>query len=409
MRNKLLLILFLILAQNLMGQVSNPDSLFSEVKSLAEKNKYKEAIAMLDGLQSHYPENRDYSDYLSALYLWSGSSQKAKEVLLKARTPEELSEDNLNLLIRIEFDLKSWAEVIQYANLGLNHFPNSKNHYYYQKALAFEQLNEDQKALEQLDQIPRTDPEYKAVDYLRTLILKKQKNLVSAGYLLTAFDQSAFDLQQIGFVEYARKVNTNTYVLRANYANMFDKHAFQVETDAYIKIKKMNYLYANFGISEKKSIFPQVRAGLEFYHEHKYLSASLGARYLYFGKQNDPLLVTGHIGVQSSGGWGVNYRPFISFLDNSKTLASHLVYVRKAFPDKESYIQLDLQYGNLPYFYLTSDVLSRLKAYRVGINTRLRIKHNWFIQPIFMFEYEEYIPKTYRNRYTFQLILSFRF
>ena len=409
MRNKLLFIIFLLFAPNLVAQEGNPDSLFSEAKSLAEKNKYKEAISILDGLHIQYPDNRDYSDYLAVLYLWSGAPLKAKETLLKSGSSEQLQKDDLNLLIRIESELKNWTEVIHHTDLGLSRFPDSKNHYFFQKALALEQLSKDKEALELLDQIPRFDPEYPAADYLRTTILKKQKNLISAGYLLTTFDQSVFEPQQIGFVEYARKLGTCTYLIRANYANMFGKQALQLEADAYIPLKKKNYVYLNGGVSEKKSIFPQIRAGFEFYHEQKHFSASLGARYLYFGKQNDPLLITGHVGYLSSGGWGVNYRPFISFLDNNKTLASHLVYLRKAFLNKESYIQLDLQYGNLPYFYLTSDLLNRLKTYRAGINTRFRIKRNWFMQPVFMFEYEEYIPKTYRNRYTFQLILSFRF
>lgn len=409
MRNKLLLLIFLLLAPNLFGQNNNPDSLFSEAKSLAEKNRYREAIVIVDNLYKNYPENKDYSGYLSALYLWSGSANKAKEILLKNRAEESFDKDDLHLLIQIELNLKNWAEVIRLADAGATRFPESKNRYSYQKALALNEQNKDREALKLLDSIPKSDPDYKAADYLRTMILKKKKNLISTGYLLTTFDQPIFKPQQVGFVEYSRRFSTSTHLLRVNYGDMFGKKAVQIETDAYIPLKKQNYIFLNLGISEKKSIFPQFRGGFEFYHEQKYVSASLGARYLYFGNQNNPLLVTGHFGLISKNGWSVNYRPFVSFLDDNKTLASHLVYFRKAFSNKESYIQLDLQYGNLPYFYLTSDVLSRLKAYRAGINTRFRIMHNWFLHPIFMYEREEYIPKTYRDRYTFQLILSFRF
>lgn len=409
MKKQLLFFILLVFVPKLFAQTGNPDSLFSEAKSLAEKKRYKEALVILDSLYSKYPENKDYSSYLSALYFWNGSALKAKEILLKSQSAEELSKDDLQLLVRIELNLESWAAVIEHTNLGITRFPDSKNQYSYLQAQALEQLNKDREALDLLDQIPKTDPDYKAADYLRTQILKKQKNILSAGYLLTTFNQKVFNQQQVGFVEYGRRFSSSTHLLRINYGDMFGKKAVQIETDAYIPLKKQNYIFLNLGISEKKSIFPQFRGGFEFYHEQKYVSASLGVRYLYFGNQGDPLLVTGHFGLVSKNGWSVNYRPFISFLDNNKILASHLVYFRKSFPTKESYIQIDLQYGNLPYFYLTSDVLSRLKAYRAGINTRFRIKHNWFLQPIFMYELEEYIPDTYRNRYTFQLILSFRF
>lgn len=409
MRNKLLLSIFLLLVPNLFGQTNNPDSLFSEAKSLAEKKRYQEAIVLVDDLYKKHPENKDYSSYLSALYLWNGSPGKAKEILLKNQTAESFNEDDLQLLIQIELNLKNWSEAIRLTDIGMNRFPESKNRYSYQKALALYELDKDREALELLDGIPKSDPDYKAADYLRTMILKKKKNIISAGHLLTTFDQAIFKPQQVGFVEYGRRFSSSTHLLRINYGDMFGKKAVQIETDAYIPLKKQNYIFLNLGISEKNSIFPQFRGGFEFYHEQKHVSASLGARYLFFGNQGDPLLVTGHFGLISQNEWSVNYRPFISFLDNSKTLASHLVYFRKAFTNKESYIQLDLQYGNLPYFYLTSDVLSRLKAYRIGINTRFRIMHNWFLQPIFMYEREEYIPEIYRNRYTFQLILSFRF
>lgn len=409
MRNILLIPIFLILVPNLFGQNNNPDSLFSEAKSLAEQKRYQEAIVLVDDLYKKYPENKDYSSYLSALYLWNGSSGKAKEILLKNQALESFNKDDFHLLIQIESNQKNWSEVIRLADVGATRFPESKNHFSYQKALALNELNEDREALNLLDSIPKSDPDYKAADYLRTMILKKKKNIISAGYLLTTFDNVIFKPQQVGFVEYGRRFSSSTHLLRINYGDMFGKKAVQIETDAYIPLKKQNYIFLNLGISEKKSIFPQFRGGFEFYHEQKHVSASLGARYLYFGNQGNPLLVTGHFGLVSKNGWSVNYRPFVSFLNGNKILASHLVYFRKAFTNKESYIQLDLQYGNLPYFYLTSDVLSRLKAYRIGINTRFRIMHNWFLQPIFMYEREEYIPKTYRDRYTFQLILSFRF
>lgn len=409
MKNQLILFVLLVLAPKLFAQNSDPDSLFSEAKSLAEKSRYKEAVVILDSLSRKYPQNRDYSSYLSALYFWDGFPYKAKETLLKSQSAEELSKEDLHLLIQIELSLKNWTTVIEHTNLGISRFPDAKNHYNYQQAQALEKLNKDREALALLDQISKTDPDYKAADYLRTLILKKQKNTVSAGYLLTVFDQPAFKPQQIGFIEYSRRFKSSTHVFRVNYADIFGKNAFQFETDAYIPLKASSYIYANAGISEKQSVFPQIRGGLEFYYEKKNVSASLGARYLYFDNQNDPLLITGHVGLASKGGWSVNYRPFVSFLGDHKILASHLVYFRKSFPTKESHIQVDLQYGNLPYFYLTSDVLSRLKAYRAGINTRFRIKRNWFLQPILMYELEEYIPGTYRNRYTFQLILSFRF
>jgi len=391
----------------LFGQSTDPDSLFLEARSLAEKNDYSDAILIMEELSGKYPGNRDFSTYLARLYYWNDSPQKAEEILTR-RKADELYREELDLLIQVENKLFKPTEMLSLSDLGMNRFPEAKDHYLYSKAMAFVILNDDTAALELLAQIPKDSPEYNAADYLRTEILKKEKNTLSAGYLVTTFNETAFDPQQIAFVEYGRKFKSGTHLFRVNYAHMFGKQAVQFETDAYVKVKSNNYIYANLGVSEKLSVFPQLRAGFEFYREQKHFSVSLGARYLYFDNMNAPLLLTGHIAYTTNNAWTANYRPFVSFLDN-KTLASHLVYFRKALPNKESYIQLDMQYGNLPYFYLTSDLLSRLEAYRIGINARFRVKYNWFVQPVFMYEYEEYVPANYRNRYTFQLILSHRF
>jgi YaiO family outer membrane protein len=374
---------------------------------LAEKQDYSAAIQLMEELSLKYPGNKDFSTYLARLYFWNNSPEKAEEILTR-RKADELNHEELDLLIQVDNKLLKPTEMLILSDMGMNRFPEVKDHYLYTKAMAFVLLNDDEAALELLAQIPKDSPQYNAADYLRTEILKRQKNTLSAGYLLTTFDETVFDPQQIAFVEYGRKFKTGTHLFRVNYADMFGKQAVQFETDAYIKVKASNYIYANLGVSDKLSVFPQLRAGFEFYREEKHFSASLGTRYLYFDKGSDPVLLTGHLAYNTSNGWTANYRPFVSFLD-SKTLASHLVYFRKALPNKESYVQLDMQYGNLPYFYLTSDLLSRLEAYRIGINTRFRVNYNWFVQPVFMYEYEEYIPKMYRNRYTFQLILSHRF
>ena len=79
------------------------------------------------------------------------------------------------------------------------------------------------------------------------------------------------------------------------------------------------------------------------------------------------------------------------------------------FEEKEAFVQLDLQYGAVPYYFFVNEEFLRTSAFRVGVNCRFRVSNNFFIQPIFMFELEEYIPKEFRNRYNTQLILSKRF
>lgn len=386
---------------------SQADSLFTVARHLAEQTDYTQAIRIVKDLTLSYPGNRDYSEYLSRLYYWSETYEQAKTTLLSDRSAEKLPADLLELLIRCEIALKETDSASTHAQTGGRLFPDKKEHFRLLEGTAFYEGKRYDEATKVLSLIPKKDPDGAAADAIVNQILRLQKNTVTAGYLLTTFDQAQFSDQQAAFVEYGRKFRHYTQVFRVNYANLYQKQAVQVETDAYIKVKQQHYLFVNLGISEKNSILPQYRASAEFYTEHKHFSASLGGRYLYFSKANSPVMVTGHAALIQRD-WLFNYRPFILILP-TKTLASHLFYIRKSFPRRESYVQLDLQYGSLPYFYYTYEVLSRLNAYRIGINTKIRIKKNWFVQPIFMFEREEYVPDQYRNRYTFQFITSFRF
>lgn len=406
MRTFLLFMISITWSVNSLAQ-SRADSLFNAAQYLAEEANYSQAILIVKDLTVNYPENQDYSDYLSRLYYWSQDFEQAKANLLYNRSPEKLSYDQLELLIRCETALKETESAIAAANIGIKQFPDAQEHFRLLTGIALYEANRYDEAVSVLSLIPKKDSEGAAADYILNQIFRAQKNTINAGYLLTTFDNPNFSNQQAAFVEYGRKFNHYSQVLRVNYANLYQKQAVQVETDAYIKIKQHNYLFVNLGVSEKNAILPRYRAGTEFFTEHKHFSASLGARYLYFTSQNAPVMLTGHAALIQRD-WSFYYRPFVVFLTN-KTLASHLFYIRKSFPRRESYVQLDLQYGSLPYFYYSSEVLSRLNAYRIGVNTRIRVKNNWFIQPIFMFEREEYVPDQYRNRYTFQLITSFRF
>ncbi len=399
--------LFVILLVVSAQSWAQKDSLFLKAQEFAQQQRYPEAIQTMEDLRKSQPENKDYLIYLSRLYFWSEATEKSKELLDQYSSLETADKEIIDLKIQVELVLENAATVITFTDIGMSRFPEDRNQYIIWKAMGLETDDKDAEALQILSDIHKGDEDFAEADYLKTQILRKQKNTIAVGYLYTDFDQMTVDPQQLAHLEYAHKFTRFTQVGRLNYANAYGIQSLQVETDAYIRLRKFDYLYVNAGISENHTIFPLFRSGLEYYYEKRKLESSLGARYLYFDNNNEALLFTGHLALHHSE-WIYNYRPFVLFLQNDP-LVSHLVYFRRSFERKESYVQLDLQYGSLPYFFYTSDILTRLNAYRIGINAKIRVKENWFVQPALMYEYEEYIPDTYRNRYTVQLILSHRF
>ncbi|MNS32379.1 Beta-barrel assembly-enhancing protease [compost metagenome] len=400
----------LLLFCSITGQLyaQHPDSLFSKARTLAADKSYPESISVMQQLHSNYPDNADYTVYLSRLYFWNNDPEQAARTLKTICNDESCgNREALDLLIRVALAQKNTDEAIRLAAKGSVLFPEEQHQYFLLKAQALEQAGNDAAAIAVLDSIAPAAPNHHDAKYLLTTILKKQKNMVSAAYMQTGVSQPQQAAQHFAYVEYKRSFKTHTQLFRLNYVTAYDKSSFMLESDAYVKLHQKNYVYLNAGVSDKRSVFPAIKLGAEYYQEDKHFSASLGGRYLYFDAGSNAVLLTGHI-AGTAQSWTLNYRPFV-LLQQHKTLVSHVAYLRRSFENSESYIQLDAQYGNLPYFFYTTDLFSRLSAYRVGLSGKLRLCRNYFVQPVFMLEKEEYVPDTYRNRYTVQLILSKRF
>ncbi len=402
----LLILLTLVWTTRVYSQQPPPDSLFRQAQQWASQKSYPKAIEILNSLTKQHPENRDYSLYLARLFFWSGSYNDAQTTLLPFITKEPILQEAFDLLIQVDFQRQDYLSVIRGCVRGTELFPNNLHFYHLQQALALEKLDRDEEAKEVLAKIPSELKHRKDIEYLKTQILKKQKNMLSVGYLNTSFGSSGFSPWHLAYVEYLRTTKRSAYLGRINYAALPENQALQVEMEAYPKINQRSYLYLNTGFSRGKSIFPVARFGGEFYHEFKQYSVSIGTRYLHFNPAR-VLMLTGHFSVNFKE-WKIAYRPFL-VNQQSDWFQSHILSFRKSFETKESFIQLELQSGGMPYYFFINNEFSRINAYRIGVNSKFRLKNNLFVQPNLMYEREQFTPNQYRNRYNLQLILSQRF
>lgn len=408
MKNTILIMFFLLsnLFNQVFAQVGNPDSLYTEARKNAENKNYDLSIEQINKLVSAYPENMDYSTYLANLYYWSEQYDLAQKQALQIFNNSSSNEETLNLLVRIELAGGKSKDLLKHSEQGITLFPGNKDFYILHKAQALEQLGRDKEALLTLEEIDKGSDYFPNAQYIKTQILRKQKNMVSVGYLNTSFSNPGFPPWHFGMIEYMRKTKNNAFVGRVNYGSLFGTSGMQAEIDAYPKLGKNKYLYLNTGISNGSTVFPLFRFGAEYYQDFKKYSTSIGGRYLHF-ENAKVLMFTGHIG-RNFNTYNLSYRPYLVTI-NGDWFTSHIISLRKTFEEKESFIQLDLQYGAVPYYFFVSNEFLRTNALRAGINCRFRVSDNFFIQPILMYEFEEFVPNEYRNRYNVQLILSKRF
>lgn len=383
-----------------------PDSVLIIARQWAEQKEYHKAIPVIIQLKQQYPEDKDIALFLAHLYYWSFSYTDAREVLIPLADPVSGNEDAFELLIRIEFQLEHYENVVNKSEEGKRAFPSRLNFFLFQQALAFEKLNEDKKALVALSQLTGDYIHSRDVAYLKTQIFKKNNNTVSVGYLNTSFNQPGFAPWHLAHLEYLWRSSSIAVGGRLNYGYLFGGDAAQAEIIAYPKLSRHSYLDINAGYSAAERIFPIWRLGAEWFNDQKRINYSLGARYLDF-RTIQVLMLTSHLGVNFKA-WKTGYR-YYEVRQNEHWFASHIITLRRSFELRESYVQLDLQYGAIPYYFFSTDIFSRIKAYRIGLNGMIRIRDNFFIQPVLMYEREEYIPDTFRNRYNFQFIFSKRF
>lgn len=394
--------MFFLFVNLAVSQVSNPDSLFKEAQINAENKNYTSAISVLKTLNQQYPSNSYYAMYLSRLYFWNNQINESLKIIEDERIKGNNTEENLRIYYQVILASNNFIKAIELCEEGINRFPSVQDYYLLQKAIALEKQNKNNEALIVLTQITENSNYYKDAQYLKTQILQKQKNEVGVGYLNSTFSNPFTPPWHFLYAQYKRKFDRIAIIGRINYGHLFGMGATQAEIDLYPKVGRNSYFYFNGGFSDGKSVFPLFRLGAEFYKESNQWSGSLGARYLHFD-QAKVIMFTGHLGRNFSD-YFIAYRHFAVTLSNNWFL-SHLINIKKTFESKESFVQLDIQYGAVPYYFFVSNDFMRTNAFRVGVNWKFRIKNNLFLQPVFIYEWEEFVPNNFRNRNNVQLNL----
>ncbi|MBE8724361.1 YaiO family outer membrane beta-barrel protein [Flavobacterium hungaricum] len=386
------------------GQEINSDETMAKVKIEAEKEHYDKALALIEPLRAKYPENEDIQIYTGRIYSWKKDYNTAVKILLPMCDRANPNIEALQALINVYFWLEQYEKCIVYCDKYLVIEPNSVD-VLKTKVTCLEKLNRDEEALEIIERASLADNSTQAFRGIRTLIGRKAKNAVSVSYLNISTSNPGQSPLHYGYAEYSHKFSKSAIVGRANIGNADNETQMLFETDFYQTFKNKSYLYANAGISTGETIFPVAKAGLEYYFKpQKKFDFSLGARFMHF-ENDDVTLLTGQL-AYNTGVYTIAYRPYY---DTSNELFSHVLSLQRVNEEKERIIRLELQYGNVPYLYLYNGLSSPLTSYRAGLQYQHRIGNSFFVRPIFLYEYEEYIPGEYRNRFNVQLILTKRF
>lgn len=345
--------------------------------SYAWQSKYDSAKIYIAEAYENDPKNPSlYDTWLNTL-LWNS---EYNEVLIKANLAEENDYSNqYNLALK---RLYSYNDLVEYDS-AISLFETKEN-----KVL--------------LDSTP-------LFNVYRDVLIKSKKNTITGYYSIDLYDDNNPNPQHLAYIDYGFKIKKHSLIFRLNYANRFHTNGLQLEADYYHVLKKAKYFYFNYGISILNDVFPQHRAGAEYYFPlSKRFEASFGARYMYFSNKHVPIL-TAHVSTYVNKLWFA-IRPFYTFDENGNSIS--LIGNVRLFGDiSYSYWGIELAYGNSPderYLLNPTGDYFTLNSYRVKLEKSLMVTATNDLKISFGFAYEETAKSVFRNRYTIELIYKHR-
>jgi YaiO family outer membrane protein len=357
----------------------------------------------------------DAAVLMGRTFIWDDKYDSARVVLNKVIEQKAGYYDAMDALIDIEIYSDNYQGAIKYADIGLTYHPKDGN-FLYKKARALNKSGNSQKASDILNQILAADPSNKdASSLLLSIRLNKMVNKLTFNYWIYTFSDA--DPWSFGSAAFGRKTKTfGTVTLRYNYAKRFSNDGHQFEVDAYPAIAKGIYMYFSTAISNKKN-FPYTRLSMEPYFKlPASFELSLGFRYLNFDNNriaafdsNKVMIYTGTIGKYYGDYW-FSIRPY--FVPGKEAWSKSVsLTVRRYLGGADSYLSLVVGTGISPdeKLYASNRLTYNLKSNRVSLEYQQKFASRFFLNCGTGFAREEIQAGTKRNRYSFDIGVSYLF
>jgi len=401
--------LFIILiSQGLFSQV-NSDSIFNVAIKEASNKNYVKALENAEKVLAIHSNRIDVLLFIANVYSWQNNYDTAKIYIKKAQaldnTSQELYDSWLNILL--------WNNepeaLLETCNIAESDGYKNKYNLFLKRLLANKTLENYKQIIDLIeDENNKVYLDSSQINYLYKEVLLLDKNqTLAAYYSLDLFDNNL--PQHLAYVDYSFKIRKHRLIFRANFTHKFEKNGLQLESDFYKVMKKNRYMYFNYGYAIDNIIFPQHRAGYEFYFPIKFnFETSIGARYLLF-PDISVFIATGHLSKYVGKNWFA-FRPFYAFQEIGNSF-SFVSTFRRYASNKLNYWGLELGYGNSPddRFVITqNDEFFRLNSYKIKLNRNFMIGKTNDLKIGVAYAYDEFRSGSYRNRYIIEFIYKIR-
>lgn len=395
---------------NAAAQTQSPDAYFQEARRLAfDQKEYSAAIKLCQKALQQSPEYTDISIFLGRLYYWNNQPDSSLAVLKVVYTKKPAYEDAAQALADVLYFDKNFPLALQVSTQALAIHPGSRD-LAINKAKTLAALNLPSQAFAFADSLLRLYPDNGA---LRSLANQLREfsfvNRLGVSYDFTYFNKQFSSAWNLINLDYSRQTKVGSFTGRVSYSRRYSRNGAQFEAEAYPRLSKTWYAYANIGYSPNLPVFPKFRAGFSLYANlPKAWEAEAGFRYLYF--DSNTWVYTLSAGKYVQNFW-FNLRTYLS-PKNSSVSQSYALTTRYYLKGADNFISLSLGRGVSPDDRLQVNRLNtshNLNTYRIGLGYRFTVTQRHVFSVSSGFERGEYMPETKGNQVNFSAGYQLRF
>jgi tetratricopeptide (TPR) repeat protein len=275
--------LVVVVALTLVGTfaLAGADEQFQEARELAFAGRRGEARELCETILAEHPGYNDVRILLGRLHAWDREYDEARRELRRVIDDDPDYSDASSALCDVEIWSGHPDAALEVADEALVHDPNNPD-LLERKARALTKLDRELEAVEVVEKVLEVEPDRHSARKLYHRLIDLTTLNKIAGDLGVSLLQDESDWWAADF-EYRRRFGWGSLIGRVNWAKRFGNDGFLYEVDAYPTLPHRTYLWVNLGVSSDPEVFPDVRYGVEAYHNFpKGWEASLGFRRLEF-------------------------------------------------------------------------------------------------------------------------------
>ncbi|WP_394757853.1 YaiO family outer membrane beta-barrel protein [Flavobacterium sp.] len=415
LKTKIVVLLSLFINLCIFAQRIDTDSLL--VKTHYEINTtrdYPKAIKLAQLGIKKAPNYLDFHLALGRTYMLTKQVDSSRYYLSHVITKNPKYKEAFIYLTKLEIDQNNPVDATITVDNAIKLYPEDKDFELLKLQVIYSE-NDDEKAIHYLELLVAKYPDDKKLkQQLVELKTKTSSDRVGVSYNYTTFSRYGYGPWHLVSLQYARERNKLSLIGRVNFV---DRRSFgssinsglQYELEAYHKINRKSYSYADFAVSEGQ-VFPKLRLAYSYFRNlGNSWEGDAGIRYT---KTDDSDIYAAVLGVgKYVGPYWLNLRTFLSFND-SKSYPSLTATARYYLDTKYDYVTASLGYGTSPEDRNTLLVFQdrlTFHSYRIGAGYHKLFGEHYVTGFHATFNRQEYKLDTFQNEYNLFVSLQYKF